>query len=268
MKMYFYQSDYDSFAKDKDRLADMAKQGDITFAYTVYNTFLDRIDERVKMIDQILDRTATGFHDRRGDGDRQGRGHLRQDAGGGQRALAEADQVRLAAAEGREGRKARPTRAKARRPRAARSSAITASPSGCTRPTPRVAGDVSHQPDHGLRSAHHVHVALVGRELRDHDGVEAGRHRGLAARRRRLHRRQEDHPRRGRRKGRPPQARRQDHRRGRGRKRRTGRRRRHEAQRRGEDDPRQARHGGPLAAHVGQGPQAARDQDHAGGRSN
>ena len=56
LKMYFYQSDYDSFAKDKDRLADLAQQGDISFAYTVYNTFLDRIDERVKMVDEILDR--------------------------------------------------------------------------------------------------------------------------------------------------------------------------------------------------------------------
>ncbi|MGA2254370.1 MAG: carboxy terminal-processing peptidase [Thermoguttaceae bacterium] len=54
MKMYFYQSDYDSFAKYKDRLADLATGGDISFAYMVYNTFLDRIDERVKMIDQIL----------------------------------------------------------------------------------------------------------------------------------------------------------------------------------------------------------------------
>src|SRR5271157_4176959 len=54
MKMYFYQSDYDLFAKYKDRLADLAQQGDISFAYLVYNTFLDRIDERVKMIDQIL----------------------------------------------------------------------------------------------------------------------------------------------------------------------------------------------------------------------
>ena len=54
MKMYFYQSDYDAFAKYKDRLADLAQQGDISFAYMVYNTFLDRIDERVKMIDQIL----------------------------------------------------------------------------------------------------------------------------------------------------------------------------------------------------------------------
>ena len=54
MKMYFYQSDYDSFARYKDRLADLAQQGDISFAYMVYNTFLDRIDERVKMVDQIL----------------------------------------------------------------------------------------------------------------------------------------------------------------------------------------------------------------------
>ena len=54
MKMYFYQSDYDIFAKYKDRLADMAQQGDISFAYLVYNTFLARIDERVKMVDEIL----------------------------------------------------------------------------------------------------------------------------------------------------------------------------------------------------------------------
>src|SRR5208283_5793720 len=33
MKMYFYQKDYDeSFAPYKDRLADMAQQGDISFA--------------------------------------------------------------------------------------------------------------------------------------------------------------------------------------------------------------------------------------------
>jgi carboxyl-terminal processing protease len=54
MKMYFYQSDYDAFAKYKDQLADLAQQGDISFAYMVFNTFLARIDERVKMIDRIL----------------------------------------------------------------------------------------------------------------------------------------------------------------------------------------------------------------------
>jgi carboxyl-terminal processing protease len=55
MKVYFYQSDYDEFAKSKDGLADAIRKGDISFAYTVYNRFLDRIDERVKMIDKILE---------------------------------------------------------------------------------------------------------------------------------------------------------------------------------------------------------------------
>ena len=54
MKMYFYQSDYDQFAADRDRLADLVQQGDISFAYTVYNTFLERIAERVQMVNRIL----------------------------------------------------------------------------------------------------------------------------------------------------------------------------------------------------------------------
>ena len=54
MKMYFYQSDYDKFAEYKDRLADLVQQGDINFAYTVYNKFLERVDERVKMVNKIL----------------------------------------------------------------------------------------------------------------------------------------------------------------------------------------------------------------------
>ncbi len=54
MKMYFYQSDYDEFAKRKDELADQIQGGDLSFAYTVFNRFLDRIDERVKAIDKIL----------------------------------------------------------------------------------------------------------------------------------------------------------------------------------------------------------------------
>ena len=54
MKMYFYQSDYDEFAQNKDKLGEMIENGDISFAYSVYNRFLARIEERVKVIDQIL----------------------------------------------------------------------------------------------------------------------------------------------------------------------------------------------------------------------
>lgn len=54
MKVYFYQSDIDEFNKSKDGLADTIRKGNVTFAYKVFLTFLERIDERVKMVDQIL----------------------------------------------------------------------------------------------------------------------------------------------------------------------------------------------------------------------
>ena len=54
MKLYFYQSDIDTFSKYKDSLAEAAQSGDITFAHTVFQTFLARVDERIKMIDQLL----------------------------------------------------------------------------------------------------------------------------------------------------------------------------------------------------------------------
>jgi carboxyl-terminal processing protease len=54
IKLYFYQSDVDEFSKQKDVLAEQAQKGDIRFAYTVLQTFLARVDERVRMIDRIL----------------------------------------------------------------------------------------------------------------------------------------------------------------------------------------------------------------------
>ena len=54
MKVYFYQSDIDEFSKYETGLVDSVRKGNITFAYTVFLTFLERIDERVTMVDQIL----------------------------------------------------------------------------------------------------------------------------------------------------------------------------------------------------------------------
>ncbi|MDZ7616573.1 MAG: carboxy terminal-processing peptidase [Patescibacteria group bacterium] len=54
MKVYFYQSDIDAFRNYEDRLDDMARRGDISFAYLVFKTFLQRIDDRVAVIDQLL----------------------------------------------------------------------------------------------------------------------------------------------------------------------------------------------------------------------
>jgi len=53
-KVYFYQSDVDAFAKHKNSLDDKARKGDVSFAYMVFATFLQRIDERVKVIDELL----------------------------------------------------------------------------------------------------------------------------------------------------------------------------------------------------------------------
>jgi carboxyl-terminal processing protease len=54
MKVYFYQSDVDQFMKNKDNLSDWIRRGDVGFAYTVFHTFLQRVDERVAMVNQLL----------------------------------------------------------------------------------------------------------------------------------------------------------------------------------------------------------------------
>lgn len=54
MKLYFYQSDIDEFMQRRDDLDNMIKKGDVSFAYTVFNRFLQRVDERVAAIDEML----------------------------------------------------------------------------------------------------------------------------------------------------------------------------------------------------------------------
>ena len=55
MKLYFYQSDIDGFRQYEKELDDRIKRGDVSFAYTVYNTFLQRVDERLKTIEELID---------------------------------------------------------------------------------------------------------------------------------------------------------------------------------------------------------------------
>ena len=54
MKVYFYQSDIDNFMAHRDELCDSIRKGDISFGYTVFRTFLQRVDERIQMVDQFL----------------------------------------------------------------------------------------------------------------------------------------------------------------------------------------------------------------------
>ena len=61
MKMYFYQCDFDEFAKSKDDLANLIQKGDVSFAYTVFNT-LPRPHRRAGEDDRRDAEPEAGFH--------------------------------------------------------------------------------------------------------------------------------------------------------------------------------------------------------------
>jgi carboxyl-terminal processing protease len=54
MKVYFLQSDVDAFMQRRDSLDDLVKRGDVSFAYEVYNRFLERVDARLPLIEKLL----------------------------------------------------------------------------------------------------------------------------------------------------------------------------------------------------------------------
>jgi carboxyl-terminal processing protease len=54
MKVYFYQSDVDVFMAHQDELADALRRGDTSFSLVVFQKFLERVDERVKTVDELL----------------------------------------------------------------------------------------------------------------------------------------------------------------------------------------------------------------------
>ncbi|HUY31204.1 MAG TPA: carboxy terminal-processing peptidase [Pirellulales bacterium] len=54
-KLYFYQSDIDGFTAKKNELDDQLKRNDVSFSYTVFRTLLKRLDERVALVDELLE---------------------------------------------------------------------------------------------------------------------------------------------------------------------------------------------------------------------
>ncbi len=54
MKLYFLESDIQEFGKSKDMLDDWLKEKNIQFAYDVFNRFLQRVDQRVKLVEELL----------------------------------------------------------------------------------------------------------------------------------------------------------------------------------------------------------------------
>jgi carboxyl-terminal processing protease len=54
LKMYFYQSDVDEFKRFEVALDDMLARNDTSFAYVVFQRFLQRVQERVEMVEGQL----------------------------------------------------------------------------------------------------------------------------------------------------------------------------------------------------------------------
>lgn len=54
MKVYFTQQDVDEFLSKQYDLDDRVRQGDIQFAYDVFDRFLSRVDERVALVENLL----------------------------------------------------------------------------------------------------------------------------------------------------------------------------------------------------------------------
>jgi carboxyl-terminal processing protease len=57
LKLFFYQSDVDEFMQNREKLDDLFLRGDIRFAYHVFDRFLSRVDERIKLAQIELEKT-------------------------------------------------------------------------------------------------------------------------------------------------------------------------------------------------------------------
>lgn len=55
-KLYFYQSDIDAIRKIEPQLGDLFRKGNIKLAYVVFKTYLNRLDERVRMMQEELEK--------------------------------------------------------------------------------------------------------------------------------------------------------------------------------------------------------------------
>ncbi|NDC63263.1 MAG: tail-specific protease [Planctomycetia bacterium] len=55
MKVYFLKGDVDGFMQRRDSLDDLVKRGDVSFAYDVFNRFLERVDSRMPLIERLID---------------------------------------------------------------------------------------------------------------------------------------------------------------------------------------------------------------------
>jgi carboxyl-terminal processing protease len=55
MKLYFYQSDIDQFNKEDNKIDDYVRQGDVGLAKRIFDVFLQRVNERTAVAQQLVD---------------------------------------------------------------------------------------------------------------------------------------------------------------------------------------------------------------------
>lgn len=54
MKIYFMQGDIDEFARRKNTLDELVRRGDVSFAYDVYRRFIERVEQRLPLIEKLI----------------------------------------------------------------------------------------------------------------------------------------------------------------------------------------------------------------------
>ena len=54
LKLYFYQCDIDEFNRDARKIDDMVQKGDLSLAYKIFGRFIQRVDERVAVAQELL----------------------------------------------------------------------------------------------------------------------------------------------------------------------------------------------------------------------
>lgn len=54
LKLYFLRSDVDEFTRNQNNIDDMVRQGDLRFAYDIFARFIQRVDERVAIAQELL----------------------------------------------------------------------------------------------------------------------------------------------------------------------------------------------------------------------
>ena len=183
MKLYFLQQDVDNFKMRQDDLDELTRKGDVSFAYQVFNVFLQRVDECVKLSDEILkgnldftvdeemvtDPDATHYAQNKNETPRLWRKRIKYDL-----LVLKAGKTKKAAnaanAQGRHhaGRSGQGRRGSARE--AVEALSQLRPPHAPVRQR-RAVGSLPDRALDGLRPAHLVHVEAHARELRDRDAA-------------------------------------------------------------------------------------------------